>query len=265
MVLAAIAISISGLTHSVRLDPYLGQLATVTATIDGVAGRFLFDTGQGLSAISPSFAAKIGCHPWGQVSGFRMSGQRLDAPHCDDIRFAAAGFETNLPAVAVLDIMKFIGADAPAVDGAIGLDAFAGKQITVIPRAVLIVETTSTLTARVTRGRELPIRLVRDVEGLALSVDAAVVTPAGMAWMELDTGNEGPLVIASHIAPLLGIGTEATETIPVAFKLANGMTVRGNAQTRALIMDGNIGAQFLNQWQLSLDLAAGRAWLTPLH
>lgn len=265
MVLTAIAISISGLTHSVHLEPYLAQQSTVTATINGVAGRFLFDTGQGLSAISPAFAERIGCHPWGQISGFRMSGERLDAPHCDNLRFAAAGYDKNLPAVAVLDVMKFIGPGVPAVDGAIGLDAFAGEKITIVPRAAVIIETASSLTERVRRGSELPVRLVRDVEGLALSVDAAVPTRAGIAWMELDTGNGGSLVIADHIAPLLGLGTEVTDPTPVVFKLANGLTVKGNARTRSLIMDGNIGAQFINQWQLSLDLAAARAWLTPVQ
>jgi hypothetical protein len=28
-------------------------------------------------------------------------------------------------------------------------------------------------------------------------------------------------------------------------------------------MDGNIGAQFLNNWILTLDLEHGRAWLSP--
>lgn len=29
-------------------------------------------------------------------------------------------------------------------------------------------------------------------------------------------------------------------------------------------MDGNIGAQFLNHWILTLDLRHRRAWLSPL-
>ena len=40
--------------------------------------------------------------------------------------------------------------------------------------------------------------------------------------------------------------------------LANGIAVEGRARTRTLIIDGNIGAQFLNHWCLTVDLAKGR-------
>lgn len=250
--------------QDIELKPYLGQQTTIKASINGVEGTFLFDTGEGLSSISPSFADKIGCKPWGQVSGFRMSGERLDTPHCDNLRLTAGAMQTELPAVAIIDLMKFIGTAVPVVDGAIGLDAVAGKKITIIPRKELILETDSSLAKRVQHGKELPVRLVRDVEGLALSVDGAVSTSSGTAWMELDTGNGGSLVIGNHIAPLLGLAADLSKPTPAKFELANGITVEGNARTRSLIMDGNIGAQFLNRWELSLDLAYGRAWLTPI-
>jgi hypothetical protein len=51
---------------------------------------------------------------------------------------------------------------------------------------------------------------------------------------------------------------------PSHFELANGITVEGTTRTRDLIMDGNIGAQFLNDWVLTLDLEHGRAWLASV-
>ena len=96
--------------------------------------------------------------------------------------------------------------------------------------------------------------MVRDVEGIALSVDGAVRTPDGMAWMELDTGNGGSIVIANHIAPLVALTPDLSTPAAASFYLANGIRVSGMARTRDLIMDGNIGAQFLNQWILTLDL-----------
>ena len=106
--------------------------------------------------------------------------------------------------------------------------------------------------------------MVRDVEGIALSVDGAVRTPEGLAWMELDSGNGGSLVIANHIAPLLGLSIDMTTPQAGHFELANGIAIEGTIRTRDLIMDGNIGAQFLNKWTLTLDLDRGRAWLVPL-
>ena len=246
------------------LKPYLGQQSTIIVNINGVEGTFLFDTGEGLSTITPAFAEKISCKPWGQVSGFRMSGERLDTPHCDNLQATAGHSSMKLPVVGVLDFMKFFGPGAPLIDGAIGLDALAGQKITIIPRQSLIIESDQSFARRIKNGKELPVRLVRDVEGLALSVDGAVPTSAGMAWMELDTGNGGSLVIGNHIAPLIGMAVDVKQPTPVTFKLANGLVVGGNARSRDLIMDGNIGAQFLNHWELSFDLERGRAWFEPV-
>jgi hypothetical protein len=144
------------------------------------------------------------------------------------------------------------------------LDLFAGRIITIIPLKAIILESPGSLAARLRNAHELPIGMVRDVEGIALEVDGAVRTPEGMAWMELDTGNGGSFVVANHIAPLLGLGTNVSVPEPARFYLANGIAVEGMTRTRDLIMDGNIGAQFFNHWVLTLDLEHGRAWLSAV-
>ena len=249
---------------TIPLEPYLRAQAVVHAVVNGQPGTFLFDTGQGVSSFSPAFAAKIGCRPWGRISGFRMSGERLDNKHCDNITFDLSGQKLLAPVVSTVDIMKFLGPDVPPVDGSIGLDIFAHRTITIIPRRAIVLETPSSLDERLESARELPVRMVRDVEGIALSVDGAVRTPEGLAWMELDSGNGGSLVIANHIAPLLGLSIDMTTPQAGHFELANGIAIEGTIRTRDLIMDGNIGAQFLNKWTLTLDLDGGRAWLVPL-
>jgi hypothetical protein len=248
---------------SIPLEPYLRAQAIVHAGVNGQEGTFMFDTGEGVSSFSPAFAAKIGCRPWGRISGFRMSGERLDNAHCDNIAFEMAGRKFPAPVVSTVDIMKFMGPGVPPIDGALGLDLFAGQIITIIPRRAIIVETPTSFAARIAHAKALPIRLVRDVEGIALSVDGAVATPGGLAWMELDTGNGGSLVVANHIAPLLGLKADTSTPVQAHFALANGIEVSGTTRTRDLIMDGNIGAQFLNSWVLTLDLGNGRAWLSP--
>ena len=82
--------------------------------------------------------------------------------------------------------------------------------------------------------------------------------------MELDSGNGGSFVIANHIAPLLGLQIDVSTPESARFYLANGIAVEGMTRTRDLIMDGNIGAWFLNHWILTLDLQHGRAWLSAL-
>jgi hypothetical protein len=244
------------------LRPYLAQQSSLQATVNGVTGTFLFDTGEGVTAITPGFARRIGCRPWGRITGFRMSGERSGNPHCDGLAFRVGSTQLDVPSAIVFDIDALLGAGTPPIDGAIGLDAFSGRSITVMPRSCIVVETPRTLRERTQNARPLPIREVRDAEGVALAVDAAVPTPDGMAWMELDNGNGGSNVIANHIAPLLGLAENISVPEVHSFALANGIVVAGPTRTRDLIMDGNIGARFLNGWNLTLDFATSTAWLT---
>ena len=247
----------------IPLETYLENHTAVHATVGGQPGTFLFDTGGGVSSISPALAQKIGRQPWGLITGFRMTGERLDLPHCDNVQFELAGQKFVAPEVGVLDIMKLVGPDAPPLDGTLGLDIFAGKVITIIPRKSIVLESPGSLAARIANAKELPVRLVRDVQGVALPVDGAVRTSAGMAWMELDNGNNGGFAVANHIAPLLGLHPDAPKQEMVQLTLANGIMAKGLAITGNFIMDGNLGAPFLNQWILTLDLEEGRAWLSP--
>jgi hypothetical protein len=248
------------------LETYLGRSLAIRALINGHEGRFLFDTGEGVTVISPSLAEAIGCKPWGNLTGFRMTGERLDMPHCDGLVFESYGVSLPVPVVGVLDIMTFFDSDAPKLDGAVGLDAFAGRAITlIIQRKQLVVESKGSLAARVRVATEIAVRVVRDAEGAALAVDVAVPTAAGRAWMELDSGNGGSVVVSHAVAPLLNLDPAADKPQAGTFNIASGITVAGQVRTpQGMIMDGNIGSQFLANWCLTLDLASGRAWLAPV-
>ena len=82
--------------------------------------------------------------------------------------------------------------------------------------------------------------------------------------MELDSGNGGATVIGKHLAPLLKLDPSKKDPQPASFQVAGGIPVEGPARVNeTLIMDGNIGTRFLLKWDLTLDLAKGRAWLAP--
>ena len=250
-----------------HLDPHPGgtYMMTLRAKVRGHEGTFVFDTGGGISYLSPAFAQAIGCKPWGQLSGFVLTGQRLDMKRCDNLMFVIDQHPFPAPIAGVFDLMKFMPPNVPRIDGSIGLDVFADRAITLnLSGRTLTVESTPSLNARIRQGREVPIRLVREVEGVALAVVVGVVTPEGTAWMEIDSGNGGAHVIAAHIAPLLKLKTGIKEPQPAKFNLAGGIPVTGEARVNeTLIMDGNIGTRFLIDWNLTLDLVRGRAWLAP--
>jgi hypothetical protein len=69
--------------------------------------------------------------------------------------------------------------------------------------------------------------------------------------------------VAKHLAALFGLDPERTEPQPVKFELSGHIPVEGVARTPDIMMDGNIGLQFLRHWDLTLDLAKGRVWLAP--
>jgi hypothetical protein len=238
---------------------------TLHATVRGHEGLFLFDTGGGVTYLSPDFAKAIKCDVWGQLSGFVLTGQRLDMQRCDDVQLNVSNQPLRAPIAGVFDIMKFMPNITPKLDGSIGLDAFAGRAVSLsLGQQSLTLESPASLRLRARRGKEVPIRLVRELEGIALAVVVGVVTPKGIAWMEIDSGNGGANVIAKHIAPLLNLKTGIKEPQPAKFMLAGGIPVTGDARVNeTLIMDGNIGTRFLINWDLTLDLANGRAWLAP--
>ena len=247
--------------HTVQTS---GWGATVDVQVAGQLLPFLFDTGGGVTIVTPQTARLIGCRPWGQVTGFRLTGERVDMKRCDGARFDLGQIGVMAPTAGVFDINAFAERGWTRLYGSLGLDAFAGQAITIRPMAQeIVVETPASLRRRMAGAVEVPIRIVRDAQGVALSVDAAVVTTDGLAWMELDTGNQGSLIVGRPIASLLGLDPAAKSPQPLHMTLAGGVAVQGACRVGDFIMDGDIGASFLKDWDLTLDLGAGRAWLEP--
>jgi Aspartyl protease len=260
----ALASSAAKPTLIIDLIPHPGgtEMMTLHASVRGHEGNFIFDTGGGISYISPAFAQTIGCKPWGQMTGFTLTAQRLDMPRCDGLAFEIAGHSFGAPTSGVFDIMKFMPANVPRVDGSIGLDVFNGLAVTLsLAKRKLIVESASSLRERTKLGKEVPIRLVRE-GGIALAVQVAVPTTDGTAWMELDSGNGGANVIGKHLVGVMKLDPNKNGPQPASFIIAGGVPVEGMVRVNEkLTMDGNIGTRFMIDWDLTLDLAKGRAWL----
>jgi len=249
--------------HVIALDRFQGKQFTVKAKVAGVERTMLFDTGEGVTMISPEIARDAGCQPWGNITGFRMAGERIDVPRCDAVAIELAGKRFVAPTTIVYDLAK-VDPDAATLSGAVGLDLFAGRIVTIrFATGEVIVETPASAAKRVRNATEVPIRLSRPSEGAALDVNIGVDTPRGRAWMELDSGNAGPTIFVSpQIAPLLGLRADTKEAQPVTATIAPGVTFTGKARVFPnMIMDGNIGMQLMGRRDLTLDLNTGRGWI----
>jgi predicted aspartyl protease len=241
-----------------------GAGKVIEATVSGKPALFLFDTGEGVTTVTPAFAQHMGCRPWGQITGFRMSGERLDLPRCDGVRLGIGKRNFAVPIAGVFDLMKLLPGATVELAGSVGLDVFADRHITIEPKASrIVIESRRSFARRIRGAIAVPARLVRDAEGVALAIDVAVPTASGVAWMELDTGNGGTLVIGKHVAGLLGLDPSRTTPQPASFRLANGVLIAGEARVRDLIMDGNIGQRVWQNWNVTMDLGRGRVWLSP--
>lgn len=150
---------------------------TLHAVVAGHPGVFVFDSGGGVSNITPELAAQIGCKPWGQVSGFQMSGNRLDMQRCDKIGSHRVHRET----LGVFDLNKLLPTgSSERIDGTLGLDLFDGKVVSFsYASRTLTVLDKAGVEALSKRAKPVPIHLVRDAEGLALTINLPVRITAG--------------------------------------------------------------------------------------
>jgi hypothetical protein len=246
----------------IPLEPYADSHWAFRATVKGHEELFVLDTGGGLTAISPEMAAEVGCEPWGQFTGFRMRGDRLDLKRCDNVSFDAPGFAIHLPAVGIWDFNKSLPTGAAPIAANVGLDAFTGQVITLdFAHRKLIIETPTTLAARIAKATEVPAHFIREVEGYSTTFAIGLDTAKGRVWMNIDSGDDAPIAVGRHIAAELSLDPNKKGPQPLDTMLAGGVALRGAAYVKDLIFDGNIGSPIVSNWTVTIDLERQRIWI----
>ncbi|MDB5705432.1 MAG: hypothetical protein JWN66_2548 [Sphingomonas bacterium] len=232
------------------------------AEIGGKTRTFLLDTAGGLTLISADTARAAGCTPWGRLTGFQMMGARLDGPRCDGLTMRAGGLTLTPPVMGLIDMGKGNPNDA-ALDGMIALNLFEHRAVTIdFAAGKLTIESPNSLAKRTAGMRALPIRISREVSGLALAVLAGVPTKNGPLWMELDSGNGGTVLVSKPVAALVGMNPAAEGKQAADFAVVGDIrATTADAFTPDMTIDGNLGMPFLRNWVITLDLAQGRAWI----
>ena len=248
-------------TRHVAVLEALGPLFTVTVDVAGAPRRFIVDTGGGMTAFSPELAAQAGCAPGGPITGFRMSGERLDVPRCDGATVRVAGWASRPHTVMVLDINRLLTPDWPRVDGLISLSSFDGHIVTLdLPGRRLVVNDQLPTDAHNPRAR-----FERSVMGLSLVPFVASRSGDNDVWLEVDTGSTSALILNEPMAPRFGLTSPvSSQDAKVDLRIDGGPSVRTSVETRRLIFDGNIGLGTMRAWVLTFDLHLQRVWIrTP--
>ena len=251
----------------IKVAPFKGKLRSVSVKAAGKQQTFLFDTGGGVTVLTPAVAKAMGCKPSGRVTGFRMTGQRVDMPTCDDITLEIGGLKVHHATVGVMDINRLFPPGWPRVGGLISLQSFRGKIIYLeLGRGrVMVLDW---------KGNALaPIRFTRQASGLSvvplLPVDAA----GRRLWFLLDSGCfvDG-FIVAPHAARLLGheaklpVSGGATSTPRSPAAKIDKIFVKGPhfgeatlpALVKDIIYDGVICAPLINSRHFTLDLRGAR-------
>ena len=248
----------AGLTQ-LTLQPYANSdLRTVAVSVNGHVSRFIFDTGAGDTVITPQLLQYAGCTPFGQVTGFRATGGQVISSRCGPLMLKIGNYRVDRE-VLVFDLLKLLG-NAPPVDGILGLASFAGQAVTIdLAHDRVTVETRSSLTRRIRGMRPINVRITVDASG-AVEPFIEARAKTGTLWLEVDSGNDGPVFLAPHAQKQLGISIPEHATRPLDLDVIGLGRVPVKAASRNLIYDGQLDPAFLRHMELTLDLERDRAW-----
>ena len=234
----------------------------VRVEVGGKERLFQFDTGGGNTFISPEIAKELNCEKGARVVGFRMTGDKLEAPRCDDVALKIGGHTFTAPTAGVYQVGEF-NAKGVIVDGLLALDVFEGKTITMdFAGQRLIIETPESAAARIVDATEFPARLVREMGGYSLCIEIQVPSKMGHLGFQIDSGNGGTLLIAKPYAAAFGFDPDKGPKMG-SFPIGKGIEASGFVMPAGITLDGNLGMPFLKNYLVTLDLEKGRVWLKP--
>jgi hypothetical protein len=244
-----------------KLEQFRRSVA-LRVEIGGKERLFQFDTGGGNSFISPEIAKELGCEKGARLVGFRMTGEKLEEPRCDDVAVKIGGHDFTIPVAGVYQVGEF-NAKGVTIDGLIALDLFEGRTITLdFAGLKVIVETPESAAARVAGATKLPARLVREAGGYSLTIDVQVPSKVGHLGFELDSGNGGTILVAKPYAATFGFDPDKGPQ-QGRFEIGKGIAAEGLIFPAGITLDGNLGMPFLKNYLVTLDLDRGRVWLAP--
>jgi len=242
----------------------LGKVPTVEVLVNGKKRLFYFDSGGGVSAISPALAKEIGCEPFGEMTAYNAGGMKFSAKRCEDVEMNLDGFAIKRD-VAVFDPMQFFPKATVPIDGSIALDAFDAQIVTMDFKGDrLWIESEKSFKRRIKDMKPLLSRLSREGGGATLDVFIGAQTPRGRIWLLLDTGNTNKLLFRPSAQEQLGInfnGANGAKLIkPVKFEMIGLGAIEAEAREREMIYDGMLSYDIIERIFWTIDFRSGKTW-----
>lgn len=249
------------------LKPYAGRLVTLDVEAGGKSYAMLFDTGAGVTALTPETAAAVGCAPFGRLVGWRMTGVRVEFQRCGAMDLSFAGILSRKETY-VFDLGAVLPKDLPPLGGIVSLASFADRPFTLDLNAKkLIIETKESLRRRIKDARRAEMRLIRGPGGDDAAVLVEVAGEPGGFWFLLDSANLGDVLVSPDAAGssefALGGRLSADEATAIVIPLAGVGPVDASARLRDIIYDGALNEETMRRFRITFDLISDRIWLAP--
>jgi hypothetical protein len=248
----------------IPLETYMDVLESVQVEIGGQTMPFIFDTAGGMTLLTPTVADRLGLERFGRVTGFRMSGERVDLERCSETTLGMGRLELSVEPV-VFDLMSLLPEGWPEVGGLISLHTLKDRTVTLdLGGSQIAFETEAGLQERISGKTPVRARLGRQAGGSALDLFLEVKATGGNLWIEIDSGNAGPVVLAPHALRQLGIA-EAAGSEPwqgeCTLDFGGDCALVVQATKKDVIYDGVLNLDTLKKLVMTIDIPGERVWL----
>lgn len=249
------------------MRPYVGRLVTLDVLIGDRSALMLFDTGAGVTAITPGLTEALDCTPHGRLVGHRMSGERVEFEKCG-VQSISLGRYKSVADTYVFDLMALLPEGLPDLGGIISLASVMQKPVTLdLAGQKLIFETKASFNERIKDAQETKVRLKRGPGG-EVTAFVRIEAETGDLWFLLDSGNLDHVAVAPHTLDQLGVidadsaPVELGTVIDLDFQIAGAYAVSAKTRVNNIIYDGALNEKVMRSFLITFDLESERIWFS---
>jgi hypothetical protein len=233
----------------------------VDATVNGVKGRFILDTGADSIYLDDRFADRANAAPLhGSGTAYSLYGEvKTRLRNVKTMTFGDATVHDVIALSQNFEKDSYRGLDASGYDGLIGFDLFAGAivRLNVYDATMAILDPTSDLSAE--KGLPVTVDLSQGVPAIPMILNKTIAANA-----LLDTGNPGiiffgPDLIKKHNFKVVG-GCGWIDSLAIGPIVYAGESA---CQYGMAASDMLLGFDFLKHFDFVFDYPHGRMFLRP--
>lgn len=248
----------------IDLDDYFRTLKSIKVEIEGKTYTFLFDTGGGISLISPAIASEINKSGYGNFVGFRMSGEKIETKLCDSVFIKIGENEFFHPYIGIFDIMRILPEGFKRVDGLISLKTFENEKISLnFKENKLILETEKSLYKRIEKMTLVASRFANGSSGMELNIFTGILFKDHYWWFLFDTGNIAQAKISDTTAKEWGImpkNERDTSDIGEFVFVMAGDSISAPTIIDHIIYDGALSFDLIQQSDFTISFKEEKIW-----